>query len=182
MKQTRTIAKIPGGLACVAGFGFAQTPGTFTATGPMSTPRVSHTATLLNDGRVLITGGVVDERTRQITDSAELYDPANGTFTPAGRMTTPRADHSATLLPNGKILIAGGVSYYIGAALTAVELYDPSGGTFTPTGNMTIGRSRHSSTLLNNGQVLITGGYSNGVGAQRSAELYDPNDRQLYAY
>ena len=97
-------------LCAIAASGNAQSPSTFTATGSMITPRADHTATLLADGRVLIGGNVPDgtDGMSKTLSSAEIYDPATGTFTATGSMTTPRADHTATLLPNGKVLIAGG--------------------------------------------------------------------------
>src|SRR5260370_6926435 len=117
----------------------------------MTTGRVENTATLLLDGKVLIAGG--DARTRahgdsSILSSAEIYDPVTGTFAPTGNLTRARYTHSATLLPDGRVLIAGGFgpleSTKPGSCplpsscgrLTSAEIYDPSSGTFTLTGNM----------------------------------------------
>jgi hypothetical protein len=113
----------------------AQASGTFIPTGNLMTPRgYGHTATLLQNGKVLISGGVND--CCHVLPSAELFDPVTGTFTPTGNMTVGRSHHSATLLLDGRVLIAGGGGP---GSLATAELYDSSTGIFTPTGNMVTG-------------------------------------------
>jgi N-acetylneuraminic acid mutarotase len=130
-------------------------------------PRAYHTATLLADGhKVLVAGGWDDTNTPIAT--AQLYDIASGTWSLTGNMTTARVGHTATLLPNGKILIAGG-----GPSVSS-ELFDPATGTFSLTGYMNISHKNHTATLLPNGKVLIAGG-ENSTGYTASAELYDPS-------
>jgi len=143
--------------------------GTFaTTTGKMSVTRFSHTATLLGNGKVLVTGGH--------DASAELYDPATGTFAATGSMSVGRNSHTATLLASGKVLIAGGQAVG-GGALATAELYDPNSGHFSATaGTMVVARASHTATLfMANGKelVLIAGG-SNSTGELDTAELYDP--------
>jgi hypothetical protein len=166
-------------LVCQAPIAWAQLPGTVTTTGNMTMDRTYHTATLLTNGKVLIAGGVRFIAGYPASASAELYDPANRTFTTTGDMTTPRCFHTATLLPDGKILIAGGFSNYIAyqgvfyAVLASAELYDPATGSFTATGGMVSPRARQTATLLNDGTVLVAGGSDGRLGLA-GAELYDP--------
>jgi hypothetical protein len=144
-------------------------PNAFAATGSMTTPRAFHTATLLPDGRVLITGGMTTMTGNAVTDSAELYIPSQRTFTSAGRMTTARIGHPATLLRDGRILIAGG-----SRDTARAELYDPQTGTFTATGEMHGGGT---ATLLQSGQVLMAGGWIDATAYPATVanpELYDP--------
>lgn len=137
------------------------------------------TATLLSDGRVLLAGGLGTGASQpgafQLLSSAEIYDPATGTIAATGNMTTPRAFHTAALLPNGKVVIVGG------AVDAPAELYDPSTGTFTAIAAPPIGPSRFyaTATALTTGKILIAGGadrlfYRETVSPVLDAELYDP--------
>jgi hypothetical protein len=152
---------------------------TFSPTGPLAVARGLYAATRLADGRVLIAGGGPASYAGAGTflASAELYDPKTGTFSPTGSMATSREDHTATLLPDGRVLIAGGND--VGDhAVGSAELYNPKSGTFSPTGSMRTARGFHTATLLSDGRVLIVGGNAGSwsfTGAIRaSAEIYDP--------
>jgi hypothetical protein len=154
---------------------YDSTTGTMSRTGSMSTAREDHTATLLADGRVLVTGG--DDAGSHAVASAELYDPTSGTFSATGSMTTARGFHTATLLADGRVLIVGGddAAWSAGPFFASAELYDPTTGTFSATGSMTVGRVYQTATRLVDGRVLISGGAgADGGQSLASAELYDP--------
>jgi hypothetical protein len=153
----------------------------FTPTGDLNNARGGQEATLLPDGRVLITGGVGPDRDVPMLPSAEIYDPATETFTPTGSLNEPRVDHTATLLGDGRVLIAGGFgSRGSDTGVTSgAELYDPAKGAFASAGEMIFHRAKHSAVLLADGKVLISGGiaYKETAGRKRptTAELYDPS-------
>lgn len=133
----------------------------FQLTGSLNLARKWHTATLLQNGKVLITGGTTSTG---LTATAELYDPATGVFSFTGNMLGPRHQHTATLLNNGKVLMVGQVFS------TSAELYDPATGTFTNTGSLNVSRWSHAASLMGDGRVLVTGGYAD----EGSAEVYNP--------
>ena len=142
--------------------------GSFAATGTLIWARLLHTATLLQNGKVLIVGGLSDISSTSSLADAELYDPAAGTFAPTGASTVRRSGHTATLLPDGKVLVVGGTDGT--SNLSSAELYDPGTETFAATGSMAEVRVAFTATLLSStGMVLLAGGT-----ATRTAELYDP--------
>jgi hypothetical protein len=156
---------------------YDPTSGTFRATGSLATPREGHTATLLPDGRVLIVGGLnIHQLTGSSLASAELFDPRTGTFSATASMTVGRAFPTATLLPDGRVLIAGGEDAVTGrdTPLATAEVYNPSSGLFESTGSMIKARSNADATRLVDGTVLITGGHDQ-TSTIAVAEVYDPS-------
>jgi len=147
------------------------------ATG-MSIGRTHHTATRLSNGKVLVAGGYTPGdgfTTRQLTGSAELYDPATGTWSAAGAMSNPRAFHQAVLLHNGNVLVLGtGMK-----AWPIAELYDPDTGAWTPAGKAAAVPAGASITVLPSGKVLFAGGIASDI--VRDTYLYDPDADTLTA-
>ena len=117
--------------------------------------------------------------TKSALVSAELYDPISGSWTATGNMVTARGGgYSVTVLPDGKVLVAGGFRSDGTGALASAELYDPGTGTWTAARNMDAPRAGHTATLLPDGMVLVAGGAADGAYSDNkplaSAELYDP--------
>ena len=143
--------------------------GTFIATGNLNTTHSYHTATLLSDGKVLIAAGQGQSagsrpRTHAV---AEVYDPSTGTFTTTNSLNVDRSGHTATLLSDGTVLIAGGTRTTTpghGITLKPAEIYDPSTGTFTLISDMNNSRICHTATLLRHGTVLLVGQCKNTRG------------------
>jgi hypothetical protein len=123
----------------------------------MVTTRYYHDATLLSDGKVLITGGAEGGGNNCGLMTTELFDPGTGTFTATGSLNTAHGFDAVTVLNGGNVLVAGGFGA-CGPPIPTVELFDSGSGTFTSTGNMTTARARHTATLRSDGTVLVAGG------------------------
>jgi N-acetylneuraminic acid mutarotase len=148
-------------------------------------------ATLLSNGKVLVAGGdpnqplntTPPENAQNAVAAAWVYDPSANTWTSVASMSMPRVDHTATALPDGTVLVSGGINFTqgqpVGTAYASAEIYDPVANSWSPAGNMAVGRAGHTATLLVDGRVLVAGGSSDGtvLTATMSAEIYDPATR-----
>jgi uncharacterized delta-60 repeat protein len=154
-------------------------------TASLSSSRVFHSATPLRDGKVLVVGGTSNAvrslfTGRSFLRSAEIYDPQTGMWSRTGDLSSARGYHTATLLPDGKVLVAGGIGQN-GVLLRTAEVYDPETGVWTPTnGNLNIAHAGHTATLVPatasspDGKVLVVAGVGNNLTPLDSAEIYDP--------
>ena len=149
--------------------------GMFQPAGELREARWWPTATLLQGDQVLVTGGgsgaVFGEGHGPLA-SAELWDPATMTFSPAGDMSEGRLHHTATLLPDGRVLVIG--SGGPDAPLASAEFWDPATATFSPAPSLAQARGGHTASLLDDGRVLVTGGYGPGEVSLASTEIWDP--------
>lgn len=136
----------------------------------LATERYFHTATLLSNGKLLVTGG---NNFRGPVGSAELYDPGTNSWSSAGNIATARYAHTATKLPDGTVLIAGGL-INDATALSSAELYNPTYNSWSSAGNMNSVRASHSATLLPYGRIFVAGGFNDAI-ALNSAEYYNFN-------
>lgn len=168
----------------------ALLPSAFAAKGPadpggwidaanLLTGRTGHTATLLQDGRVLVAGG--EDGFGHGLSSAEVFDPQTNRWRSTGSMSATRVSHTSTLLPDGRVLVSGGFPNGTSAgsldSVATTEIYDPRTGRWRAAAPMAYARARHTATLLHSGKVLVVGGIgpiSAGSFLQPVAEVYDP--------
>ena len=152
-------------------------------------PRVGHTATILPDGHVVVSGGetLAADGQRDLTPAVEIFDPASENWAETGSLSTGRAGHTANLLPDGRVLIVGGQTsetrggrvQLVAAGVATVasssaEVFDPQAGMWQPIASLGTPRTGHSATLLPGGQLLVVGGYApNGTTPLGTAERYD---------
>jgi Bacterial Ig-like domain (group 2)/Putative Ig domain/Galactose oxidase, central domain/Kelch motif len=188
--QTATL--LPNGMVLIAGgrgdtLGYAQSSerlydpvaNTWFDAASMSTARTMATATLLPNGKVLVAGGLGITSGGSVSNglaSAEVYDPVANTWSVVASMASARASHTATLLPNGLVLVAGGETGVGGNTIASAELYDPVANTWSSAGSLANSRVNHTATLLRNGRVIITGGSASSTtcGCTATSEIYDP--------
>lgn len=152
---------------------------TYKAVGVMNNERFFHTATRLADGRVLAAGGGVDAFGQWITQpTADIFDPVTGLWTKAAKMHQARRAHSATLLPDGRVLVAGGTTggkndgTQAGVQLDTVELYDPVANTWTKLPKLVTARTFHTAALAQGGALILFGGLDGSGSASRRVEGY----------
>ncbi len=165
---------------------YVPSTNTFEPDANLNVARMAHATFTLSNGKIVVTGGWDPNTTGTIFDpvykSTEIYDPATKTFTAGPDMNFPRRHHVVTQLKDGRFLVTGGIQLRgsgFGASTNA-EIYDSNTNTFTPTGRMNVGRWLHTATLLPDGRVLVAGGRDNNctgtcpVYSLASAEIYDP--------
>ncbi|NEY30611.1 Kelch-like protein 17 [Streptomyces sp. PRKS01-65] len=164
---------------------FDPRSGLWSGAAPLRQARRMHSTTLLADGRVLVAGGYGASAGYpvQALDSAEVYDPVERVWTEAGRMTQGRCGHSATLLPDGRVLVAGGAAARSAdseRSLASAEVFEPGARRWVPTGPMLDARSLHPAVALPDGTVLVAGGWAatrrdwRGGAGLAYCERYDP--------
>jgi hypothetical protein len=138
---------------------------------PLVCHGVAHTATLMPDGKVLVVGGACGGGTAGIQAEAETYDPITSTWSAVVGLPAAREAHTATMLPDGQVLVVGGDNGDIPRYDSAL-IYEPARGVWVPTQALVIGRRNHTATLLTDGTVLVAGGWGNDSTFLASAERF----------
>lgn len=155
--------------------GAGSMPGTIQESASMREARQGHTATLLQDGQVLMVGGI---GAKGVLASAERFDPLARVFNPTGKLSIRRCFHQAILLENGEVLIMGGSSEDVpgSPSIATAELYNPGTGQFRPTGSLNVPRQNYTASKLLDGRVMVAGGASSyqALPALADVEVYDP--------
>ena len=172
---------VAGGISGISGLKTAELydplSGTWTVTGTMTFERIGLAAAPLPGGRVLVAGGARFNQTcadAPAGNSAEVYDPAAGTWTRTGSFTQPRSSAIAVPLADGRVLLAGGGSR-CGVVYASADIYDPATDQWTATGAMNVARQSPAAVLLPDGRVLVAGGAgASPFPSLASAEIYDP--------
>jgi Kelch motif len=173
----KTVAVLLFPVIAIASFRIGNPEGISNAAN-LGMPRAAHTATLLPNGKVLITGGCISSGCENnVTSSAELFDPKSQAFSPTANMMISRVGHQAVPLKSGLVLILGG---WTGEKTTAkAEVFDSVTEKFIAVGNMLQARDGFTATLLDDGRVLIAGGYRGAIQRLDSAEIFDPSTDQF---
>src|SRR2546428_6413179 len=152
--------------------------GSVTSAAAMSIAGAKAAAINLADGRVLVTGGVTAGG--DFLGSAEIYEAATNSWsTIPAPLIEPRAGHTASLLPDSRVVLAGGET--AGRISQSIELFDPSTGAFSFAGTLSMPRARHAAAVLSDGRVLIAGGSFGGVAPSGSTDLFDPATKTISA-
>jgi serine/threonine protein kinase/N-acetylneuraminic acid mutarotase len=136
--------------------------------------RLYEAAAALPSGQILVAGGVLTDDFGKSSAHAELYDPATNTWREVAPMSYPRDSHTATALPDGRVLVTGGIDREAEKALDSAEIYDPATNTWRTTDTMEFPQGLHSAALLPDGRVMIAGGVAAPMQPRFGAQIYDP--------
>ena len=156
---------------------YNPTNGTWSLTGSLGTARVFFSLTLLKNGNVLAAGGCTAldvNGCTAITNTAEIYNPSSGSWTPTGHLRAARMDHTASSISLGAAMLIAGGANAAGDAFSSAELYNTTTGVWTLTGKMNAAHAEHTATVVSSGKVLVAGGENAGGVSGLQTELYDP--------
>lgn len=156
---------------------YNSTNRSWSSTGSMAIARTYFSMVMLPGGKVLVAGGCTKLNSNGcggVTAAAEIYDPSTGKWSSTSPMHAARGNLTATMLPNGRILVAGGINAANNPLATA-ELYNPSTGKWSQTGSLNVARDEHTAVLLSTGKVLVAGGENSASVTTNRTELYNPS-------
>ena len=159
-----------GGSGALSSAELFGTDGAVTPAAAMNVARSRHFAVVMSDSRVLVGGGTTTGGAT--TNSAEIYDPTANSWTQINSLTSARANATAALLQDGRVLIAGGDN--AGTPSNTIEIYDPSTGDFSFAGTLSSPRTQHAMAVLQDGRALIVGG-TDGTNPLASSDIFDPS-------